>query len=166
MIMVKLTSKGPIFFRQKRIGQFNKTFYLIKFRTMKTNAPSEVPTHLLSNAEKWITPIGKFLRRTSLDELPQLLNILGGKMSIVGPRPALWNQYDLISEREKVGIHFLKPGLTGWAQVNGRDTLPIPMKVRFDKYYLDNQSIILDLKIIFMTFLKIFKDKDVIEGVN
>ncbi len=162
--LIKLTSKGPVLFRQKRIGQNKKTFYLFKFRTMRIDAPKDVPTHQLRNPEKWITPLGKFLRRTSLDEVPQLFNILRGEMSIIGPRPALWNQYDLISERDKYGVNELRPGVSGWAQINGRDTLPIPVKAKLDGEYVKRQSFCFDLYIIFRTALKIFNDETVVEG--
>jgi O-antigen biosynthesis protein WbqP len=163
-ILIKITSRGPIFFKQKRIGQNKKYFYLLKFRTMKVATPNDVPTHLLKDPQKWITPLGKFLRKTSLDELPQLFNILKGEMSIIGPRPALWNQIDLINEREKYGVNQLRPGLSGWAQINGRDNLHIPIKAKLDGYYLRKQSFFFDLYIIFRTVLKIFKDESVIEG--
>ncbi len=163
-LLIKLTSKGPVLFRQKRIGQNKKTFYLFKFRTMRIDAPKDVPTHQLKNPEKWITPLGKFLRRTSLDEVPQLFNILRGEMSIIGPRPALWNQDDLIAERDKYGVNELRPGVSGWAQINGRDTLPIPLKAKLDGEYVRRQSFWFDLYIIFRTALKIFKDDTVVEG--
>lgn len=162
--LIKLTSKGPVFFKQKRIGQNKKTFNLYKFRTMKTNTPKDVPTHQLKNPDQWITPLGKFLRRTSLDEVPQLFNILRGDMSIIGPRPALWNQDDLIAERDKFGVNELRPGVSGWAQINGRDTLPIPLKAKLDGEYVKRQSFWFDLYIIFRTALKIFKDDTVVEG--
>lgn len=163
-ILIKLTSKGPVFFKQKRVGQNKKIFYLFKFRTMGIDAPKDTPTHQLKNPEQWITPFGKFLRKTSLDELPQLLNILRGEMSIIGPRPALWNQNDLITERDKYGVNHLRPGLSGWAQINGRDTLPISVKAKLDGDYLKKQSFWFDIYIIFRTAIKIFKDDDVIEG--
>ena len=163
-LLIKISSKGPILFRQKRIGQNKKTFILFKFRTMRFDTPKDVPTHQLTNPEQWITPLGKFLRKTSLDELPQLFNILRGEMSIVGPRPALWNQYDLIAERDKYGVNELRPGVSGWAQINGRDTLPIPVKAKLDGEYVNRQSFWFDLYIIFRTTLKIFKDDTVVEG--
>jgi O-antigen biosynthesis protein WbqP len=163
-IVIKLTSKGPVFFKQKRIGQNKKFFYLIKFRSMKIDTPENIPTHLLKDPQKWITPVGRFLRKTSLDEVPQLFNILRGEMSIIGPRPALWNQYDLIAERDKYGANKLRPGVSGWAQINGRDTLPIPLKAKLDGDYLKRQSFLFDLKIIFKTFIKMFKDEGVVEG--
>jgi O-antigen biosynthesis protein WbqP len=163
-ILIKLTSKGPILFKQKRIGQNKKTFYLFKFRTMRIDTPSEVPTHQLKNPDQWITPLGKILRKTSLDEVPQLLNILRGEMSIIGPRPALWNQDDLIAERDKYDVNKLRPGVSGWAQINGRDTLPIKDKAKLDGEYVLKQSFWFDLYIIFKTALKLFKDDSVIEG--
>jgi O-antigen biosynthesis protein WbqP len=163
-VLIKLTSKGPVLFKQKRIGQNKKYFYLLKFRTMRIDTPKDVPTHLLRNPHKWITPFGKFLRKTSLDELPQLFNILKGEMSIVGPRPALWNQDDLIQERDKYGVNALRPGVSGWAQINGRDKLPIPVKAKLDGDYLNRQSFFLDIYIILRTILKMFKDDSVVEG--
>ncbi len=163
-IVIKLTSKGPILFKQKRIGQNKKLFYLFKFRTMKFDTPRDVPTHQLKDPQKWITPVGRFLRKTSLDEIPQLFNILRGEMSIIGPRPALWNQDDLIAERDKYGVNQLRPGVSGWAQINGRDTLPIPVKAKLDGEYVKRQSFWFDIYIIFKTALKIFKDDSVVEG--
>jgi O-antigen biosynthesis protein WbqP len=151
-------------FKQKRIGQNKKPFYLNKFRTMFHNSPKDTPTHLLKDPMKWITPIGKFLRKTSLDELPQLFNILRGEMSIIGPRPALWNQDDLIAERDKHGVNKLRPGVSGWAQINGRDTLPIAVKAKLDAEYLNKQSFFFDLYVIFRTAKKIFSDNSVVEG--
>ncbi|HHV10271.1 MAG TPA: sugar transferase [Clostridiales bacterium] len=152
MILIKSISKGSVFFLQKRIGIGKKDFYIIKFRTMRADTPKDAPTHLLENPEQYITPIGKFLRLTSLDELPQLINILKGDMSFVGPRPALWNQYDLIEERDRYGANDIKPGLTGWAQVNGRDELPIPVKARFDGEYVEKLGFLFDIKCILKTF--------------
>jgi O-antigen biosynthesis protein WbqP len=163
-LLIKLTSKGPIFFKQKRIGIHKKEFFLIKFRTMRVDTPSDTPTHLLKNPKSWITPVGKFLRKTSLDELPQLLNVLKGDISIIGPRPALWNQLDLIQERDALNIHSIKPGMSGWAQVNGRDTLTIKEKVALDYTYLTKESFVLDIKIIFKTIIKLFYDQNVVEG--
>ena len=163
-LFIKLTSKGPVFFKQKRIGQNKKTFYLFKFRTMKIDTPKDVPTHKLKNPEQWITSLGRFLRKTSLDEVPQLFNILLGEMSIIGPRPALWNQDDLIAERDKYGVNQLRPGVSGWAQINGRDTLPIPDKAKLDGEYVKRQSFWFDIYIIFRTALKMFKDDSVVEG--
>lgn len=164
MFLVKIDSKGPIFFKQKRIGRFKKHFYILKFRTMRVDTPKDTPTHMLENPEKWITKMGKFLRKTSLDELPQIINILKGDMSIIGPRPALWNQYDLMDERDKYDVHKLYPGLTGYAQINGRDELPIPEKAKLDGYYVDHISLWLDIKIFFGTIISIFKSEGVIEG--
>jgi O-antigen biosynthesis protein WbqP len=163
-LLVKLTSKGPVIFKQKRIGQNKKTFYLFKFRTMRIDTPRDVPTHQLKNPEQWITPLGKFLRKTSLDEVPQLFNILRGEMSIIGPRPALWNQDDLIAERDKYGVNQLRPGVSGWAQINGRDTIPIPLKAKLDGEYVRRQSFWFDVYIILLTALKMFKDENVVEG--
>lgn len=162
-LAIKITSPGPILFKQRRIGKDNIEFEIYKFRTMRIDTPN-VPTHLLENPEQWITPIGKFLRKTSLDELPQLFNILKGEMSIVGPRPALYNQLDLKDMRTKVGVHKLIPGLTGWAQINGRDEIPLSLKVNLDKEYLDRKSFLFDIKIIFMTVLSVLKSDGVQEG--
>lgn len=162
-LSVKLTSKGPILFKQRRIGKNNEEFSILKFRTMRIDTPN-VPTHLLENPEQWITPVGKFLRKTSLDELPQLFNILSGKMSIVGPRPALYNQQDLNEMRTKEGIDKLVPGLTGWAQINGRDEIPLSLKVKLDKEYLERKSFWFDLKIIFLTAISVVKSEGVQEG--
>lgn len=162
-LLVKLTSKGPIFFKQRRIGKNNEEFNILKFRTMRVDTPN-VATHLLKDPSVFITPLGKFLRKTSLDELPQLINILKGEMSIVGPRPALYNQYDLKDMRKKVGVHKLVPGLTGWAQINGRDEIPLEEKVALDKEYMNMQSFWMDIKIIFMTVFKVAKSEGVSEG--
>lgn len=164
-ILVKLTSKGPVLFTQRRIGKNNTEFLLYKFRTMKLDAPN-VATHLLKNPEQYITLIGKFLRKSSLDELPQLLNILKGDMTFIGPRPALYNQYDLIEMRTKAMVHTLLPGITGWAQVNGRDTLNNRDKVQHDVYYLMNKSLLLDIKIFFLTFNKVINADGVLEGAD
>ena len=162
-LAVKFTSPGPILFKQRRIGKDNVEFEIYKFRTMRIDTPN-VPTHLLENPEQWITSIGKFLRKTSLDELPQLFNILKGEMSIVGPRPALYNQLDLKKMRTKVGVHKLVPGLTGWAQINGRDEIPLSLKVNLDKEYLERNNFFFDIKIIFMTVLSVLKSDGVQEG--
>lgn len=162
-LLIKIESKGPVFFKQERIGKDNVNFMIYKFRSMRTDTP-DVATHLLDNPEVFITKIGKFLRKTSLDELPQLLNIIKGEMLFVGPRPALYNQYDLKDLRTEKGVHVLYPGVTGWAQVNGRDELEIPDKVRFDREYIENRSIFLDIKIVFMTIFKVFKSEGVVEG--
>ena len=160
-IAIVVEDKGNILFKQKRIGK-NKN----KFRTMKVSTPEGVPTHLLDNPDSYITKIGGFLRKTSLDELPQLFNILKGDMSIVGPRPALWNQFDLIDLRDKNGSNSVRPGLTGWAQVNGRDELPIDVKAGFDGEYIKKMSIVFDIKIILMTVVSVFTSKGVREGRN
>ncbi|MCU9612333.1 sugar transferase [Caldibacillus lycopersici] len=163
-ITVKLSSKGPVIFRQKRIGKYKKEFYIYKFRTMRIETPKDIPTHLLSNPEIFISKYGRFLRKTSLDELPQLFNILRGEMSFIGPRPALWNQFDLISEREKYGANDIYPGLTGWAQINGRDELSISVKAKLDGEYVKKSSFYFDLKIIFFTIFKVLKTEGVKEG--
>ena len=164
MILIKIDSKGPILFRQKRIGRNKKHFNILKFRTMKIDTPKDTPTHMLENPEQYITRIGKFLRKTSLDELPQIINILKGDMSIIGPRPALWNQYDLIRERDKYDVHKLFPGITGYAQIKGRDTLQIFDKAALDGEYAKKISFWLDAKIFFGTFISIFKSDGVVEG--
>lgn len=164
-LAVKLTSPGPMLFKQRRIGKNNNEFQIYKFRTMRIDTPN-VPTHLLENPEQWITPVGKFLRKTSLDELPQLFNILKGEMSIVGPRPALYNQIDLKEMRTEAGVHKLVPGLTGWAQINGRDEIPLSLKVKLDKEYLEKKNFLFDIKIIFMTVLSVLKRDGVQEGKN
>ena len=163
-MIIKLTSKGPVLFKQKRIGQNKKFFYVMKFRTMRIDTPKDVPTHQLKNPDQYITPIGRFLRKTSLDEVPQLFNILKGEMSIIGPRPALWNQDDLIAEREKFGVNKLRPGVSGWAQINGRDTLTIQEKAKLDGDYVKKQSFWFDIYIIILSALKLFKDDSVVEG--
>jgi O-antigen biosynthesis protein WbqP len=152
--IVILTSPGPAVYWSDRIGRNNRLFKMPKFRSMRIDTPA-VATHLLSNPEQWLTPIGSFLRRSSLDELPQLWSILKGDMSFVGPRPALYNQNDLIELRTQAGVHILQPGLTGWAQINGRDELPIPVKVKFDIEYMQRKSFLFDLYILWMTFLKV-----------
>lgn len=159
-LAVKFTSKGPILYWSDRVGCNNAIFRMPKFRTMRTDTP-EVATHLLEDPQRWRTPIGKFLRKSSLDELPQILNIVKGEMSLVGPRPALFNQDDLIKLRTQKGIHYLVPGLTGWSQINGRDELPITIKVEYDEYYLNNRSFFLDLKIIALTVVKVLKMESV-----
>ena len=164
MILIKLDSKGPILFKQKRIGRHKNYFNILKFRTMRIDTPRDTPTHMLENPEQWITKAGKFLRKTSLDELPQIINILKGDMSIIGPRPALWNQYDLVEERDKYNVHKLYPGLTGYAQINGRDELPIPEKAKLDGYYVEHISLWLDIKIFFGTIVSIFRSDGVVEG--
>ena len=157
---VKLTSTGPVLYWSNRVGKDNKIFRMPKFRTMRTDTPA-VATHLLGDPDKYVTGIGRILRKTSLDELPQLISIVKGDMSFVGPRPALFNQDDLVELRTRKGIHRLTPGLTGWAQINGRDELPIPVKVDFDEYYLKNSSFLLDLKIIAQTALKVVRKEGV-----
>lgn len=165
-IAIVVEDRGNVLFKQKRIGKDKKEFYIYKFRTMKVSTPKDVPTHLLDNPESYITKIGGFLRKTSLDELPQLFNILKGDMSIVGPRPALWNQFDLIALRDENGSNSVRPGLTGWAQVNGRDELPIEVKAGFDGEYIKKMSILFDIKIILMTVVSVFTSKGVREGRN
>lgn len=165
-VIIKIEDGGNILFKQKRIGLNKNEFYIYKFRTMKTTTPKDVPTHLLENPESYITAIGKFLRKSSLDELPQLFNILKGEMSIVGPRPALWNQFDLIAERDKYGANNVVPGLTGWAQVNGRDELPINVKAGYDGEYVNKMSLIFDIYIIIRTVISVFKAEGVQEGKN
>lgn len=159
-LAVKLTSPGPIFYWSDRVGKNNILFRMPKFRTMRIDTPA-VATHLLVDPDQWLTPIGKFLRKSSLDELPQLLSIFTGEMSLVGPRPALFNQDDLIALRTEKGVHTLTPGLTGWAQINGRDDLPIPVKVEYDEVYLKNRSFLLDVRIIFQTLIKVVKSEGV-----
>lgn len=156
--------KAPIFFMQKRVGQNKELFELYKVRSMKLSTPHNVPTHLLENPEQYITKTGKFLRRSSLDELPQLINILKGDMVVCGPRPALWNQYDLIEEREAYGVHQIKPGLTGWAQIHGRDELEIPEKARLDAYYLKHFGPLIDLRCFLGTFCSVLRGDGVVEG--
>lgn len=159
-LAVRLTSPGPVLYWSDRVGKNNRIFKMPKFRTMRSDTPA-VATHLLSAPDQWLTPIGKFLRKTSLDELPQLWSIIRGDMSLVGPRPALFNQDDLIALRTEQGVHQLVPGLTGWAQVNGRDELPIPVKVEFDAYYLSQRSFSLDIRILFMTLFKVLRSEGV-----
>lgn len=154
-LLVRLTSPGPALFRQRRIGRNKKEFEILKFRTMRIDTPRDMPTHLLTDPERYVTPLGRWLRRTSLDELPQLFNILKGEMALIGPRPALWNQFDLIAGRELYGVNRLRPGLTGWAQVNGRDEIPLVKKIRLDAEYAKRISLRFDLKIFFMTAGKV-----------
>lgn len=163
-LAIKLDSKGPIIFKQKRVGK-NKTYFNIyKFRTMKIDTPKEMPTHLLEDPDFYITKVGKFFRKTSLDELPQLFNIIKGDMAVIGPRPALWNQYDLIEERDKYGANDIRPGLTGLAQISGRDELEIPIKAELDGKYTDNITLIMDIKCFFGTITSVFKSDGVVEG--
>lgn len=164
IIAIKLESKGPILFTQKRVGLKKEYFQIYKFRTMKMETPSEMPTHLLDNPDYFITRVGKILRKTSLDELPQIVNILKGEMSIIGPRPALWNQFDLIEERDKYGANDIRPGLTGLAQINGRDELEISMKAKFDGEYVEKESFFLDIRCFFWTIFSVFKSEGIIEG--
>ena len=163
-LCIKLDSKGPILFKQKRVGKNDQHFMIWKFRTMRVDTPSDMPTHLLEDANLHITRVGKFLRKSSLDELPQIFNILRGQMSFIGPRPALWNQEDLISQRDACGIDKIVPGLTGWAQVNGRDELEIPVKVAYDKEYLEQMSLKMDIRIIYLTIKNVLRGKGVVEG--
>ena len=163
-IAIKLDSPGPILFKQKRVGIHKKHFMIYKFRTMRTDTPKDMPTHMLSNPEQYITRTGKFLRKTSLDELPQIFNIFKGDMSIVGPRPALWNQYDLIAERDKYGANDVLPGLTGWAQINGRDELEIPVKAKLDGEYIAKYGFSMDLRCLFGTFLSVLRQDGVVES--
>ncbi len=161
---IKLESKGPVLFKQKRVGTNKIHFKILKFRTMKIDTPKDTPTHLLENPEQYITKMGKFLRKTSLDELPQIWNIFVGQMSIVGPRPALWNQYDLIAERDKYGANNVPPGLTGWAQINGRDELPIEVKAKLDGEYVKKISLWMDVRCFFVTIISVIKSDGVVEG--
>lgn len=163
-IAVKADSKGPVLFVQKRVGKDKKNFNMYKFRSMRTDTPHDMPTHLLNNPDAFITKVGKFLRKSSLDELPQLFNILKGDMSVVGPRPALWNQDDLIAERDKYNANSIRPGLTGWAQVNGRDELEIDVKAKFDGEYVEKMSLLFDIKCIVNTALQVIKHEGVVEG--
>lgn len=163
-LLVKLDSPGPVFFRQKRVGKGKTFFAIYKFRTMRTDAPRDVPTHLLQNPGQHITRMGKFLRKTSLDELPQLINIVKGDMTLVGPRPALWNQDDLVAERDKYGANDLTPGITGLAQISGRDELPIPAKARLDGEYRKNIGFLLDAKILLLTLPRALRGSGVVEG--
>lgn len=163
-VAIKLDSKGPIIFKQKRVGKNKTHFNIYKFRTMKIDTPKEMPTHLLEDPDIFITKVGKFLRKTSLDELPQLFNIIKGEMAIIGPRPALWNQYDLIDERDKYQANAIRPGLTGLAQISGRDELPIDIKAQLDGYYTDNLTVLMDIKCFFGTIVSVFKSDGVVEG--
>lgn len=163
-LAVVLDDPGPVFFRQKRVGIHKSHFYILKFRTMKVSTPKDTPTHLLDNPQQYITRVGRVLRKTSMDELPQIFQIFTGKMSFVGPRPALWNQFDLIEERDKYGANDVMPGLTGWAQINGRDELPIDVKARFDGEYARKQSFLFDCRCFFGTFLAVLRHEGVVEG--
>lgn len=164
MIAIKVDSKGPVFFKQKRVGIKKSYFSILKFRTMYIDTPSDMPTHLLKNPDAFITKVGKFLRKTSLDELPQLINILKGDMAFIGPRPALWNQYDLIEERDKYHANDIRPGLSGWAQINGRDELEIDVKAKLDGYYYHHMSFLFDIRCFFGTFLSVLRQDGVVEG--
>lgn len=164
VIAIKVESKGSVLFKQKRIGIHKSYFNILKFRTMYIDTPKDMPTHMLSNPEQYITKVGKFLRKTSLDELPQMINILKGDMSIIGPRPALWNQEDLIAERDKYGANDVMPGLTGWAQINGRDELEIPVKAKLDGEYVERMSFGFDVRCFFGTITSVLKHDGVVEG--
>lgn len=163
-VVIKIDDPGPVMFRQKRMGIHKTYFSIMKFRTMKMDAPRDTPTHLLEDPEQYITRVGKFLRRSSLDELPQIFQIFTGRMSIIGPRPVLWNQFDLIAERDKYGANDVRPGLTGWAQINGRDELPIDVKARFDGEYVEKLSFLFDCKCFFGTIGAVLKHDGVMEG--
>ena len=163
-VAIKIDDPGPVFFRQKRVGLYKTHFEILKFRTMKMDTPKDTPTHLLKNTEQYITRVGAVLRKYSLDELPQIIQIFTGKMSIVGPRPALWNQFDLIEERDKYGANDVRPGLTGWAQINGRDELPIAVKARLDGEYVEKMGFLFDIKCMLGTVLPVFTGAGVVEG--
>lgn len=163
-IIIKIESKGPVLFKQKRIGKNKKEFVIYKFRTMRQDTPKDMPTHMLKNANNYITKFGNIMRKTSIDELPQLINIIKGDMSIIGPRPALWNQENLIKERDKYNANSIRPGLTGLAQINGRDELPIPIKAKYDGEYIEKISFLFDIKIFFKTIVNVFKHEGIVEG--
>ncbi len=163
-LAVKIDSPGPALFRQKRVGIHKSYFNILKFRTMQIDTPRDVPTHMLENPEHWITRVGRFLRKTSLDELPQIAQIFTGKMSIIGPRPALWNQFDLIEERDKYGANDIRPGLTGWAQINGRDELEIAEKARLDGEYVIRMSFLFDCRCFFITIVSVLRRDGIVEG--
>ena len=163
-IAIKLDSPGPVLFRQKRVGLGKRHFYILKFRTMRIDTPRDMPTHLLANPQQYITRVGRLLRKTSLDELPQLFNILAGHMAIIGPRPALWNQFDLIEERDKYGANDVRPGLTGWAQINGRDELEIDVKARLDGEYVENLSFAFDVRCFLGTIKAVLCRDGIVEG--
>lgn len=163
-LAIKIDSKGPVFFKQKRVGLNKEHFEILKFRTMLTETPKDVPTHELSDSKKWITKVGKILRKTSLDELPQLFNIFKGEMSIIGPRPALWNQFDLIEERDKYGANNVRPGLTGLAQISGRDELAIPVKAKLDGEYVEKMSLLFDIKCFIKTIGSVIRSDGFVEG--
>lgn len=164
IVAIKLDSPGPVLFKQKRVGIHKTYFNILKFRTMRIDTPKDMPTHLLTNPEQYITRVGKWLRKTSLDELPQLWNILVGDMAVIGPRPALWNQEDLIAERDRYGANDVRPGLSGWAQINGRDELEIPVKAHLDGEYVQNISFSFDCKCFFGTIKKVLAHDGVVEG--
>lgn len=164
IIAIKVDSKGPVFFKQRRIGIHKTHFHILKFRTMRVDTPRDMPTHMLDEPDQYITKMGRFLRKSSLDELPQILNILKGDMSIIGPRPALWNQYDLIVERDKYGANDVLPGLTGWAQVNGRDELEIPVKARLDGEYVQHMGFRLDCVCLLKTITSVMRGTGYMEG--
>jgi O-antigen biosynthesis protein WbqP len=164
VLVIKLDSPGPVLFKQKRVGIHKTHFHIWKFRTMRIDTPKDTPTHMLGNPEQWITRAGRFLRKTSLDELPQIFNIFMGQMSIIGPRPALWNQFDLIEERDKYGANDVMPGLTGWAQINGRDELEIPVKAKLDGVYVERMSFLFDCKCFFGTIASVLKSDGIVEG--
>lgn len=164
IVAIKIDDPGTVFFAQKRVGDHKKHFMLYKFRTMKMSTPHDTPTHLLENPEQYITRVGRFLRKSSLDELPQIWNILRGDMSIIGPRPALWNQFDLIEERDKYGANDVRPGLTGWAQINGRDELEIPVKAKLDGEYIERLSFGFDCRCFFGTITSVLRSDGVVEG--
>ena len=163
-LCIVISDPGPIFFSQRRVGKNKKLFPILKYRTMKVDTPHDVPTHLLQNPEQYITKVGAFLRKTSLDELPQIFNIFVGQMSIIGPRPALWNQTDLIEERDKYGANDIRPGLTGWAQINGRDELEIPVKAKLDGEYVQNLSFFFDCRCFLWTIFSVLMCEGVVEG--
>ena len=163
-LAIKIDDPGPVFFRQKRVGIHKSHFNILKFRTMKVSTPKDMPTHLLENPQQYITRVGGFLRKTSLDELPQIFQIFSGDMSIIGPRPALWNQFDLIEERDRYGANDVRPGLTGWAQINGRDELPIDVKAKLDGEYIEKLSFLFDCKCFFGTIASVLKSEGVVEG--
>ena len=164
IIAIKLDSKGPVLFKQKRVGIHKSHFHILKFRTMRIDTPKDTPTHLLENPDQWITKVGKFLRKTSLDELPQIINIFKGEMSVIGPRPALWNQYDLIEERDKYGANDVLVGLTGWAQINGRDELEIDVKAKLDGEYVEKIGFLVDIRCFFGTVISVLRTDGVVEG--
>lgn len=163
-IAIKMDDPGPVFFRQTRVGIHKTHFQILKFRTMKTSTPHDIPTHLLDDPDRYITRVGRLLRKTSWDELPQFFQVFTGKMAIVGPRPALWNQHDLIAERDKYGANDVRPGVTGWAQINGRDELSIPVKAWFDGQYVKKMSFLFDCKCFLITFRSVLRHEGVVEG--